>query len=158
MATNRNLRNALLKYLGVTPQRLSQRVKKMKSLHGPMMTEEVTYVIAHQEGFDLTKYLDGEIVDRVRGLVPSGAVTPPPSGKTVKKNASKPAKITISIAGQLPNVDVLLSVSTARDAAKMAELYPVYYVLEKLHTGSHQACPREEAWQGLVEHPSAQSN
>jgi len=95
-----------------------------------MTTEEATYVIAHQEGLDLTRYLDGELVDRVRGLVPSDAVTRSSPNKAVAKKALKPKQVNVSVSGKLPNLEVFLSDSTARDAARMAELYPVYYVLE----------------------------
>jgi len=42
MPTNRELRTVLLKKLGVTPQRLSQRVAQVKRLYGPMSTEDGT--------------------------------------------------------------------------------------------------------------------
>ncbi len=130
MATNRRLQAALLQNLGVTPQRLSQRVRDMKAQSGPMSTEDATYVIAHQQGIDLTKFLDRDTVDRVRGLVPISAATRQPSNKSAAKKASRPAQVSISIAGKLPKFDALLSSSIAKDAAKMAQLYPVYYVLE----------------------------
>lgn len=130
MATDRKLSIALLKRLGVTPGRLSQRVKKMKNDRGPMSTEDATYVIAHLEGLDLTKFLDGKIVDRIRGLVPNNTTTPSPPSKSAKKKIPRTPQIRINIPGQLPQVDALLSAAIARDAAKMAELYPAYYVLE----------------------------
>jgi len=70
MATNRQLRTDLLKKLGVTAQRLSQLVTQVKRLYGPMTTEEGTYVLAHQRGLDLTRYLDTPAVDRIRGMLP----------------------------------------------------------------------------------------
>ena len=73
MPTNRELKGALLKKLGVTPQRLSQRVAQVKRLYGPMSTQDGTYVLAHQEGIDLNHYLDQEEVDRVRHMLPATA-------------------------------------------------------------------------------------
>lgn len=67
---NRNLKKALLGKLRISPQALSQRVRKLKSNHGPMTTEEATYVIAHQQGLDLSRFLSIEVMDKVRSLVP----------------------------------------------------------------------------------------
>ena len=57
MALNRDLRKDLLEKLGVTRQRLSQKAKAIKVAHGPMSTDDAVYVLAHQAGFDLSKYL-----------------------------------------------------------------------------------------------------
>lgn len=129
MATNRQLRNDLLKKLGVTPQRLSQRVAQVKRLYGPMTTEEGTYVLAHQEGIDLPKYLDQATVDRVRSMVPKdvGSASPPTIQKRRGKTlATKP----IRIAPSLEVVDAMLPASVAEDASRMASIYPQMYVLE----------------------------
>jgi hypothetical protein len=67
---DRRVKKLLLDRLRITPQALSQRAKKMKSAFGPMSTEEAVYVIAHQEGVDLTRLLSIGIIDRVRSLVP----------------------------------------------------------------------------------------
>ena len=130
MPTNRELRTALLKHLGVSPQRLYQRGKNTKQKHGPMSTEEATYVIAHQEGLDLTKYLDPSTVDRVRNLIPNTDHQRIIARNTEKGKQSRRAQIRIKIEGALPDVDVFLSSTIARDAQRMAKLYPAYYVLE----------------------------
>lgn len=131
MATNRRLRADLLERLGgVTPQRLSQLVAQVKRLYGPMSTEEGTYVLAHQRGMDLTKYLDRETYDRIRGMLPRGQVqaaapAPAPSGKS-RRPATKPVRI--GSGGVV--MDPMIPVGVANDAARMAELYPKLYVLE----------------------------
>jgi hypothetical protein len=130
MPTNRELRTALLKHLGVSQQRLSQRAKNTKQKYGPMSTEEATYVIAHQEGLDLTKYLDPSAVDRVRNLIPNTGHQRIIARNTEKSSQSRRAHVRIKIESALPDVDVFLSSTIARDAKKMANLYPVYYVLE----------------------------
>lgn len=59
MAADPRLRADLLKKLGgVTPQRLYQIVGDLKRNHGPMSTEDAMYVLAHQKGLDLTKYIE----------------------------------------------------------------------------------------------------
>jgi hypothetical protein len=129
MATNRALREALLELLKVTRQRLWQRAKRMKDEHGPMSTEDATYVIAHQEGIDLTKYLDQSTVDRIRGLIPEGPHKSA-SGSRNKSRDSGRRPVVVRIGPDVPQVDALLSTTQAQDARKMAQVYPKYYVLE----------------------------
>jgi len=129
MTTNRELKSALLDRLGVTPQRLSQRVKKMKHAHGPMTTEDATYAIAHLEGMDLAKYLPPQTVDRVRVLLSKvRSSNPPTSGRRSTSQATR--QVVVRIEPEFPKVDTLLSSAIASDEAKMAKLYPKYYVLE----------------------------
>lgn len=130
MATNRNLRLELLNRLDVTPQRLSQRVSIMKQEHGPMSTEEATYVIAHMEGLDLSRFLNEEIVKTVRGLVPRSSSRRQHSRNVTKKKSGLSKGVTIKIVGKLPKVDAFLTTTIAKDAKDMAELYPLYYMLE----------------------------
>jgi len=90
---DRKVRKLLFKKLQVTPQALSQRAKRIKSSYGPMSTDEAVYVIAHQEGIDLSRYLSIQVIDRVRSLVPKDL--PRPAGitpsKTVKAKKTKRA-------------------------------------------------------------------
>jgi hypothetical protein len=129
MAMNRNLRTILLQRLSVTPQRLSQRVKEMKTDHGPMSTEDATYVIAHQEGLDLTKYLDAGTVSRIRSLIPKGFESK--THTSLRKSSNNTKRWTVvRIEPTIPQVDALLSTTLAEDAKNMALVYPKYYVLE----------------------------
>ena len=128
MATNRRLRADLLERLSVTPQRLSQRVQKLKSEHGPMSTEYATYVIAHQNGLDLTKYLDSNIVEKIQTLVPRAQQNAVATTRE-KKNRTK-TQTTVIIDPNLPKIDAFLTTAIVKDAQKMANLYPKYYVLE----------------------------
>jgi hypothetical protein len=61
------LRSALLAKLGLTQQGLSKRVQLKKAM-SPMSTEDAAYLIAHEAGIKIDKYLTDEQVDRVRGL------------------------------------------------------------------------------------------
>ena len=129
MAIDRKLRAVLLNKLNVSPQRLSQRVKLVKEHYGPMPTELATYVIAHKEGIDLTKFLNIETVDRVRSLLPNnGAIVVEQIRR--KKTRAAPSYARINIVGKLPDVDAFLSSGIAKDAQAMAQVYPIYYTLE----------------------------
>jgi hypothetical protein len=131
MVTNRELKAALLDKLGVTPQRLSQRADQVKRLYGPMSTEDATYVLAHQRGLDLTKYLDQSAVDRVRGLLPAAPVPVAAPTRPAKARAkAAPASRPIRIAPNLELVDAMLPAAVADAAAKMATIYPKLYIFE----------------------------
>jgi hypothetical protein len=127
--TNRELRAALLKRLGVTPQRLSQRVAQVKRLYGPMSTQDGTYVLAHQQGLDLTRYLDQATVDRVRHLIPASGT---PLSATQPRQARPKAVSTrpIRIAPSLELVNAMLPTNVAADASRMATVYPKLYIFE----------------------------
>jgi len=129
LATNRELRNDLLTRLGVTQQRLSQRAAQVKRVYGPMSTEEGTYVLAHLEGLDLSRYLDRETVDRVRSMLPKDAKLAPAErshGRARKPHPTKPVRV----APRLEAVDVMLPSTVADDANRMALIYPKLYVFE----------------------------
>jgi hypothetical protein len=130
VATNRELKAALLKRLGVSQQRLSQRVAQVKRLYGPMSTEDGTYVLAHQEGLDLTEYLDAARVDRVRGLLPSNAEARAPRQAPSKQKRTGASTTAVRIAPSLELVDPMLSKSVLESATRMAIVYPKLYVFE----------------------------
>ena len=133
MATDRRVRAELLKELGnVTPQRLSQLVAQLKKQHGPMSTEDASYVLAHQRGIDLTKYLDRETFDRVRGMVPRTSEAQPAEATPRRAAAPKggPRTRTVRVAVSVLPVNLLLPGSVWTDAARMADLYQKLYLLE----------------------------
>ncbi len=134
MAADAKLRAELLKKLGgVTPQRLYQLVGQLKREHGPMSTEDATYVLAHMKAIDLTKYIDDrEAVDRIRGMVPRGSrpqAPAPAPNKATTSTGSRPSKL-IRVGATGSAVDLKLSAAVADEAARMAELYPKMYLLE----------------------------
>lgn len=137
MATNPELKAALLKKLGVTPQRLSQLVNRRKT-ELPMSTTQAVYTIAHENGIDVSKYLDSEETREVRDLVASlkasGAKSAPENGGTLRQAGStqKPKPVQVTIAGL--NIDKLnlpgLSAKHAREAKEMATVYTTLYLFE----------------------------
>lgn len=129
MTTNRKLKTDLLSNLRVTPQRLSQRVAQVKRLYGPMSTEDGTYLLAHQEGLDLTKYLDQTTVDRVRSLLPVAGGSTTPSPPRAARGAATSAR-PVRIAPSLELVDAGLPTKVAEDASRMATVYPKLYIFE----------------------------
>jgi hypothetical protein len=138
MATNRALKEDLLRRLKVTPQRLSQLVNARKA-ELPMSTELATYTIAHERGLDVSKYLDQESTREVRQLMSdlrNGRRTNGDAAKTSAvrsrhsdRKASKP--VIVSIAGvKIGNVPSLKA-GHAQEAKAMAErVYPTLYLFE----------------------------
>lgn len=83
---NRELRKLLLRELKISRQALSQRAQRLKSKYGPMSTTEAVYVIAHQSGIDLSRFLTISEIDRIRAIVPREL---PPFSPTIKRRAVK---------------------------------------------------------------------
>jgi hypothetical protein len=135
VAADAKLRAELLQKLGgVTPQRLYQLVGELKKEHGPMSTEDAMYVLAHQKGLDLTKYInDKAAVDRIRGMVPRGSPAPAQASPAPKKATTatgpRPSRL-VRVGTTGSAVDLKLSATVADEAARMAELYPKMYLLE----------------------------
>jgi hypothetical protein len=129
--TNRRLRKALLERLKITHQALSQRVKRLKD-DRPMTTPEAVYLIAHQNGIPLDKYLPQQEIESVRALLPA---TPGPSFDTPKTGvctARKPVDEcrTVVIGGEFRATDPILLPRVLGEAKEMAAVYPLLYVLE----------------------------
>jgi hypothetical protein len=127
MPTNPELRNKLLKHLGCSPPALSQRVSVIKRKYGPMTTEDAVYLIAHKQEIDLSKYLDKNTVDKIRTLIPQEGRT-----RELRLNKKKigERKVVINIDANIPQVDAMLSTAIAQDVKKMAQVYPLQYILE----------------------------
>lgn len=128
--TNRALKDALLKKLGVTKQRLSQRAQALIR-EIPMSTEDAVYCIAHREGLRLDKFLDAETVARVRALVSGlNSRSDPPSGKKPRMKVVTRVK-DVRVGGSVSISDPVLPARIIAEAKEMAEkVYPVLYVFE----------------------------
>lgn len=132
MATNKAIKNALLKKRGITPQRLSQLTNARKR-ELPMSTEHAVYTIAFEHGIDIAKDLDAEETAEVRRLVSAlrsnGTMKPEPKGQM------KPTKVTKTVKVTIAGVDVgtipALKPQHASEAKVMAEkVYPTVYIFE----------------------------
>ena len=139
--TDPTLRNDLLAKLGVSRQRLSQRVAQRKA-ELPMSTELAVYTIAHQEGMDISRYLSAEVTAEVRALVAqlrpvaAAAAGGDASRAAARRRAAAPKPTLVTIVGvkveQLPG----MSAARAREAKLMAEkVYPMLYVFENSARG-----------------------
>lgn len=127
---NKALRKALLKKLGCTPQALSQRVKRLKNDH-PMVSDDAAYVIAHQQGIPLDKYLLPEQVNYIRTVL-SQVHRPVATQAFSKSRGTQSTRVvkTLIVCGELKESDPVLSEEKLREAREMATTYPLLYVLE----------------------------
>lgn len=134
MATNRELRAALLQKLNMTKQGLSRQVQKKRS-QLPMTTEEATYLIAHENGIKIHNYLDADEVGRVRALQTqirhaNGGDGTPPAHIHKKPRAAATRTRELKFGNQARITSTVLSASKLAEAKDMAALYPILYVLE----------------------------
>jgi hypothetical protein len=131
--TDKNLRKALLKQLNCSPQALSQRAKRIKKKN-PMTTEEATYVIAHNEGILIDKYLDKDTVANIRRIVQQNtsqtAIDLSSKQKPRKKAVSGMEQRVIEIAKEFKFSDPILQDKKMIEAKEMAAIYPLLYILE----------------------------
>jgi hypothetical protein len=131
--TNKELRQALLNKLGITHQALSLRVKKVQAKI-PLSTEEAVYLIAHNEGIIISKYLDKEEVGRIRSIHNQHknmgpnevAANPLKSNTKIKQKETR----VFLISSEFRETDPVLSGKTLNEAKEMASIFPLLYVLE----------------------------
>lgn len=126
VATNPKLKEALLKKLNVTPQRLSQLVKARKE-ELPMSTELAVYTIAHENRLDITKFLPDDQTREVRQLVAelragrNGRTETDSAPTRSKQSKGRPRPAVITIAGIKIGDIPVLKASHAKEAKAMAE-------------------------------------
>lgn len=132
--TNRQLRKALLAKLNITPQGLSERVKKLKRQYA-ITTEDTTYIIAQWEGIILDKYLDQDTVNHVRGIIQqithiTHATTTMAKLARKGKRESEKKQTVIVFPKEFTVTDPILGKKKLLEARDMAAIYPLLYVLE----------------------------
>ena len=119
MTTNQNIKKEVLKILSISPQALSKRTQRVKKDYGPMTTEEAVYVIAHNLGIDLSRYLPIAILDRVRSLLPKEIKSLQSDMRSAKK--IKQEKISYPLVTRT-------QINVANNLGM--QIYPKLYVLE----------------------------
>jgi hypothetical protein len=96
-----------------------------------MSTEEAVYLLAHEAGIKIDKYLSGDEVARVRALVPHGERAASQRRATpIKSKEGARAPRVLSIANKVRVSSTMLSAAKLAEAKEMSELYPILYVLE----------------------------
>jgi hypothetical protein len=119
---DRRVWRLLLSKLGVSQPAISQQAQIIKKNHGPMSTEEATYVIAHRNGIDLARYLPIEMVDRIRSLIPKElpSIVQPIQHRQSKKHKKKSAT----------SYPLVTDALIAKGVSIGTESFPRMYILE----------------------------
>ena len=132
--TDKALKAALLEKLSISKQALSQRVIRLQKKI-PITTEEAVYLIAHEEGIKISRYLDKVDVERIRHISTQYKSqymekSPIVQVKSVsKKKVTKSSKV-VFIAKDFKESDPILPDRVLSEAKEMASIYPLLYVLE----------------------------
>lgn len=121
---NRKVKRLLLDRLRITPQALSHRAKVIKSHFGPMSTDEAVYVVAHQEGIDLSRHLPIEVIDRVRSLVPKELPKPTATTTSQKPKVKRSKRAATSAYPLVKDSMIARSVNIGNES------FPQIFVLE----------------------------
>lgn len=133
MTKRPSLRQVIAKKLGVTPQSVDDRVRRLRK-RIPMTPQEATGVVGFQAGVDIARFLEGDTLARVREVVAelnSANATP---HRTASRRASprpRPGDVIVKIGGVSVGKIPGLQPAHARDAKQMAEkVYPLIYLFE----------------------------
>ncbi|MEX2645048.1 MAG: Swt1 family HEPN domain-containing protein [Gaiellaceae bacterium] len=134
MAVNRQLREDLLKKLGVGWRRLNQ-LAAQRAAELPASHEEAIYTLAYEHGLTLSKYLTREEVAEIRALVaqsPRPAPTPAaPAVVARARNGPSPQRSGEIALNKIRIPGGVLSDRHRRDAEQMAtKVYPLLYAFE----------------------------
>lgn len=125
----KDLKSALIDKLGVTRQAVEGRAKRLKRKYGPMSTEEAIGLVAHDQGLDVSKFLDSSMVERIRQLVQQRALLESPEVR-MRETASPTKVVKVTVGGRYKLTDPLLPKRVFEDAKAMANIYAELYVFE----------------------------
>jgi hypothetical protein len=97
-----------------------------------MSTEEATYLLAHENGLKIDKYLSREEVAQIRSLhrpsSTSGSVAPSKRASTT--SGKSPQSREIRFPSDFRTTNLLLPPARLQEALQMARTFPLLYVLE----------------------------
>jgi hypothetical protein len=135
VAVNKQLREDLLKKLGIGRRRLNQ-LASQRAAELPGSHEEGIYSIAYENGLMLSKYLSKEEMAEVRTLVaqhrPAASASTPPAVRTARNGS--PASRSSQGEFALDKIKIppgVLSDRHRKDAEQMAtKAYPLLYAFE----------------------------
>lgn len=117
---------------GLTQRRVYQLAKELAD-RASIKTAEAIWVLAAQNGINLSHHLPQEVVDRVRYLITQ---IPAPARQYTERTRSKatvstmPTPRSFVVAREFSGSDPILPSGTLTQAKDMATIYPLLYVLE----------------------------
>lgn len=112
----------------VTPQRIYQMINEKKKQHKYTISRETAaYLLAAEEGIDISQILSEEELSKVRDV--TGTLVIPNMKKQTRKIRTKQPLI-VEIAKEFKVVDPNLPKKLITEAAEMAKVYPIIYLYE----------------------------
>jgi len=137
-----SLRDALVAKKSWNKQQLSARVRQI-SKAVPMTAADAQAIVAHQEGIRIDRFLKGEDLERVQGLIArlngaegvaaasrSTPAAPRRGGSQARRGGPAPRPRGLTFPGEIKIENPLLPESKLLEAKAMAEIYPLLYVIE----------------------------
>lgn len=126
---NRGIFQALLKKTGKTPQRVYQIIQEKRKEHDYTISRETAAnLLAAQMKIDVSKFLGKDELEELRKLKEVGVSLPVQKQIKVVEKAV-PESVTIKIGEELIT-QLSLPKKLAKEAKRMAQVYPRMYVLE----------------------------
>jgi len=130
---NKSLRNALLKKPGMSPASLSRRASAIRQRLA-MTKDESYYLVAHEKGLSLDKYVSGQELNRIMELQNRWASlnrdVGSEGGKRPKPGDTRRAVVSIRLDNRVIDDVPFVSRSVSEDAKRMASVFALLYVLE----------------------------
>ncbi len=129
------LRGALLTKLGTADRyRLRHLADAARKRYGPMSMADACAVLASEAGIPIHKYLAGDALSRVRGIIAGApartAAAPAGNGRRARAKTATRLKEIVIDGASLVMDDPILPAQVAADAKRMAGVYPLTYVFE----------------------------
>lgn len=129
MAIKKEVREALKqKFSDVTQRRIDQIITETGKKYGVLNHDIAGYLLAHEKGIRLAKYLDKPIIEKVEQSIQKGPKIIVEHGK--KRTEQKSQQITINIGREFSINHPILSRKLVTEAQDMAKVYPTIYVFE----------------------------
>jgi hypothetical protein len=125
---NKEIMQLLQDKTKVTLQRIYQMIDDKKQQYSYAISKETAaYLVAAENGIDISKYLKDDELAKVRELK---AVSVPAVRPRLSPKEASAKQIVIEIDKGVKIIDPLLPKKLVDDATKMASVYPVVYVFE----------------------------
>lgn len=129
------LRDALVAKLGNPDRRRLHRLASAaRKRYGPMSRPDTYAVLADEHGIPVHKYLAGDDLTRVRGIIAAGqarsTTAPAANGRRPRAKTETRLKEIVIDGAALVMDDPILPAQVAVDAKRMAGVYPLTYVFE----------------------------
>jgi hypothetical protein len=132
LAINKSIFKMLLEKRKVTPQRVYQLIDDKKKQYNYAITiDTAAYLVAAENGIDISRYLEEKELEKVReagGSVQSAVILAIPKKSTERQRET--GDLGVKISADIRIIDPYLPKAMLEEAKRMTTVYPVVYVFE----------------------------